>query len=107
MLNEFLRPGTPPVVVPAPLSVNLSYIMFYQIRGRLYRLPSLLSEGFKAQMYIASLTPLSNHLCFTNNIVVFSNVMVWLGLSVCICFKTSDVVELCILYHKFFKSSLQ
>ena len=41
-------------------------MMLFQIGGRLYRPPSLLSEGFKARMCIASFTPLSNHLCSTS-----------------------------------------
>ena len=40
----------PPVVVPAPFSVNLSFMMSFQTGGRLYRLQFLLSEGFEAQM---------------------------------------------------------
>ena len=100
------RPGTltdssdwapPPLVVPIALSVNLSFMILFQIGGRLYRPPSLLSEGFKARMCIASFTPLSNHLCSTTSIFVFSNMMVWSLLSVCMCFETSDVVELGLL----------
>ena len=72
-------------------------MMLFQIGGRLYCPPSLLSEGFKARMCIASFTPLSNHLCSTSSIFVFSNMMVWSGLSVCMCFETSDVVELGLL----------
>ena len=71
-------------------------MMLFQIGGRLYRPPSLLSEGFKARICIAS-SPLSNHLCSTFSILVFSNMMVWSGLSVCMCFETSDVVELGLL----------
>ena len=56
--------------------------MLFQTRGRLYHPPSLLSEGFKARMQIASFTLLSNPLCSTDNIFVFSIVMLWLGLSV-------------------------
>ena len=41
----------PPVVVPAPFSVNLSFMMLFQTGGRLYRLLQfLLSQGFEAQM---------------------------------------------------------
>ena len=72
-------------------------MMLFQIGGRLYHPPSLLSEGLKARMCIASFTPLSNHLCSTVSIFVFSNVMVWSGLLVCMCFETSDVVVLCFL----------
>ena len=71
--------------------------MLFQIGGRLYRPPSLLSEGFKARMCIASFTPLSHHLCSTASIFKFSNVMVRSGLSVCMCFETSDVLELGLL----------
>ena len=96
--NRFLRLGPhAPLVVPVALSINLFFMMLFQIGGRLYRPPSLLSEGFKARMCIASFTPLSNHLCSTASIFVFSNVMVWSGLSVCMCFETSDVVELSLL----------
>ena len=59
-------------------------MMLFQIGGRLYHPPSLLSEGFKARMCIASFTPLSNHLCSTSSIFVFSKIMVWSGLSVCV-----------------------
>ena len=76
-------PPHPPVVVPAPFSVNLSFMMLFQTGGRLCHQQSLLSEGFKARMLIASFTPLSNNLCSMDNIFVFSNMMVWLGLSVC------------------------
>ena len=86
--------GPPPLVVPVALSVYLSFMMLFQIGGRLYHPPSRLSEGFKPRMCIASFTPLSNHLCSTASIFVFSNVMVWSGLLVCMCFETSDVVEL-------------
>ena len=72
-------------------------MMLFQIGGRLYRPRSLLSEGFKARICIASFTPLSNHWCSTSSILVFSNMMVWSGLSVCMCFETSDVVELGLL----------
>ena len=84
---------TPPVVVPAPLSISLSLIMLFQIGGSWYYPPSLLRSG-AFRMCITSFTPLSNHLCSTDSILVFSNVIVWLGLSVCMCFETSDVVEL-------------
>ena len=40
----------PPVVVPAPFSVNLSFMMLFQTGGRLYHLQFLLNEGFEAQM---------------------------------------------------------
>ena len=56
----------------------LFFMMLFQVRGRLYRPPSMLSESFKARMCIASFAPLSNHLCSTAKIFVFSNVMVWL-----------------------------
>ena len=90
-------PQAPPLVVPVTLSINLSFMMLFQIGGRLCCAPSLLSEGFKAQMCIASLTPFSNRLCSTASIFIFSNVMVWSGVSVCMCFETSDVVELGLL----------
>ena len=97
MLTDSLDWAPPPLLVPIALSVNLSFMMLFQIEGRLYCPPSLLSEGFKARMCIASFTPLSNHLCSTSSIFVFSNMMVWSGLSVCMCFETSDVVELGLL----------
>ena len=95
--NRFLRLGTPSTGGPR---CTLRQPLLNDVipdRVRLYRPPSLLSEGFKARMCIASFTPLSNHLCSTASIFVFSNVMVWSGLSVCMCFETSDVVELGLL----------
>ena len=82
-----------PVVVPAPLFIILSLIMLFQIWGRLYVL-RLYCEGFIARMCITSFTPLLNHLCSTDSISLFSHLMVWFGLSVCMFFDTSDVVEL-------------
>ena len=72
-------------------------MMLFQIGSRLYHPPSLLSEGFKARMCIASFTPLLNHLCSTASIFIFSSVMVWSGLLVCMCVEASDVVELSLL----------
>ena len=95
--NRFLRLGPPST---GGSHCTLRQPLLYDVipdRGRLYRPPSLLSEGFKAQICIASFTPLSNHLCSTSSILVFSNMMVWSGLSVCMCFETSDVVELGLL----------
>ena len=92
--NRFLRLAPPSTGGPC---CTLRQPLLYDVipdRGRLYRPPSLLSEGIKTRMCIASFTPLSNHLCSTASIFVFSNVMVWSGLSVCMCFETSDVVEL-------------
>ena len=56
--NRIPQTGPPPdpVVVPTSFSINLSFMMSFHIVGRLSRLPSLLSEGFKVQMYIASFT---------------------------------------------------
>ena len=88
---------TGPPCSGVPSSMNLSLIMLFQIGGRFYHPPPLLSEGFKSWMCIASLTPLFNPLCSTNSVFVFSNVMVWLGLSVCMYFETSDVVKLSLL----------
>ena len=43
--NRFLRLGPPPpLMVPIALFVNLSFMMLFQIGGRLYRPPSLLNE---------------------------------------------------------------
>ena len=72
-------------------------MMLFEIGGRLCHPPSLLSEGFKDWMYIAFFTSLSNHLCSTDSIIVLSDVMVCLGLCVCMRFKSSDVVELGLL----------
>ena len=61
-------------VPPTPLQwwsqFNLSFMILFQTWVRLYHPPSLLSEGFKVQMYIASFTPLSNHMCSTDSILI-------------------------------------
>ena len=80
------------MVILAPLSINLSFVMLIQLRGRFYRPLSLLSEDFKAKMYIASFTSLSNicapltvYLCFPTCRCAWRCPM---------CFETSDVVKL-------------
>ena len=48
-------------------------------------------------MYMASLTPLVNQLGSRSNICVSSSLMWWLGLSLLICFDTSEEEELGLL----------
>ena len=85
MLIEFLTLGLPPSGGPSStLKSTSSQRCYFQVR--LYRPPSLLSEGVKARVYIVAFTPLANHLCSTDSIFVFSSVMVWFGLSVCMHF---------------------
>ena len=69
----------PIVVVPALLSVNLFLMMLFHTGGRWYLPPSLFSEGFRARMYMASFTPLSNHFDSTDSILMLSNVMAFIS----------------------------
>ena len=84
-----------PVVVPLPLSVNLSFMMLFWIGGRLSR-PLCLVKVSRPGCGQPPSTP-SNHFGSTDRILVLSNVVVWLGLSVWVCFETFDVVELGVL----------
>ena len=83
----------------APLLLGLSaftlfFMMLSHTGGRLYLPPSLLRLGFSALRQMASFTPLSNHLGSVVRILVLSSSTVCSGWSVCICFATSEVVEL-------------
>ena len=63
--NEIPQTGLPLQWWSQLFSISLSLMVLFQIGSRLYGPPSLLCEGFKARMCIASFTPLSNHLCPT------------------------------------------
>ena len=69
-------------------------MMLSHTSGKLYRPPSLLRLGLRALMYMASFTPLSNHLGFVVNTSVFSNSMECWWWSTWMCLETSEVVEL-------------
>ena len=83
----------------APLLLGLStftlfFMMLSHTGGRLYLPRSLLRLLFSALMWMASFTPLSNHLGSVVRISVLSSSTVCSSWSVCICFATSEVVEL-------------
>ena len=101
-ITEFLSPPPP----PTPPSIGGSSSILHQsllddvIPDRGQAVTSTVSVQWRIQgshVNIASFTSLSNHLCSTNKILVFSNVMLWLGLSECICLETSEVGKLGLL----------
>ena len=61
---------------------------------KLWRPPSLLSKGHRVRMWIASFTPLSNHLGSTSKISALAISMECPGSVVCMCLDTSEVEEL-------------
>ena len=84
---------------PLPPILGLSAFTFFlmmlsHIGGKLYLPPSLLRLGLRALMYMASFTPLSNHLGSVVNTSVFSNSTECWGWSTWMCLETSEVVEL-------------
>ena len=82
---------------PPPLLGLFAFTFFLMVLshtgGRLYLPPSLLRLGFRALIYMASFTPLSNYL---GSVVssVFSNSTECWGWSTWMCFETTEVVEL-------------
>ena len=53
--NGIPQTGPPPVVVPAPLYINISLMMLFQIGGRLYRPRSLLNPQADSMLFAAVL----------------------------------------------------
>ena len=70
--------------------VTCDQISLFHIAGKLYLPLSLFKVGLWALMYMASLTPLVSQLGSRSNICVSSSLMLWLGLSLLICFDTSE-----------------
>ena len=66
------------LVLPPP---TFLLIVLVHMGDRLCRPPSLLREGPEALMWMASLTPLSNHLDSTSNILALSRLMLCPGQS--------------------------
>ena len=67
---------------------------FVQIGDRLWRPPSLLSEGFNILIWMASFTPLSYHLGSTSKISVFMMFIECPGSVTWMCLETSNKDEL-------------